>query len=396
MQLSRRIEQIQPSATLTINALTQELMAKGREVVSLAVGQPDFPTPANVCDAAHAAISEGFTRYTAVPGITELRAAVAGYFARFYGVTATGENVIVTNGGKQSLYNLFQALLNPGDEVLLPAPYWVSYPAMIQLAEGVCVCVPTQPEEDFLVSVEALEKQRTAKTRVLLINTPSNPTGCHYPKAHLDAIAQWAVDHDIFVISDEIYDQLVYAPAEAASLSPWWERYPEKFAVVNGLAKSFAMTGWRVGYTLAHADLIKALSKIQGQSTSNICSIAQKAALAALTGSFEPVEMMRDAFARRRTLALERVRSWPDVFCPEPSGAFYLFPKVDAYYTKDVPDSTALCSYILEKAGVALVPGAAFGDDRCIRISYALDEATIALALEKIETALVGLRKGSV
>ena len=393
MHLSRRIEQIQPSATLTINALTQELRAQGREVISLAVGQPDFPTPAHVCDAAHDAIREGFTKYTAVPGIVELREAVAGYFRRFYNVQAGSHNVIVSNGGKQSLFNLFQTLLDPGDEVLLPAPYWVSYPAMIQLAEGEAVFVPTQPEEQFLVSVEALEAKRTPRTRVLLINTPSNPTGCHYPKGHLDAIAQWAVDHDIFVISDEIYDQLVYPPAESVSLSPWWEKYPEHFAVVNGLAKSFAMTGWRVGYTLAHADLIKAMSKIQGQSTSNICSIAQKAALAALTGSWEPVEMMREAFATRRTLAFERVASWPDVVCPEPAGAFYLFPKVDAYYTPDVPDSTALCAYILEKVGVALVPGAAFGDDRCIRISYALDESTIATALGKIEDALMALRK---
>ncbi|MDD2219668.1 MAG: pyridoxal phosphate-dependent aminotransferase [Desulfoplanes sp.] len=392
MHLSRRIEQIQPSATLTINALTQELRSRGKEVISLAVGQPDFPTPAHVCEAAHAAIRDGFTKYTAVPGIPELREAVAGYFARFYGVTAGSENVIVTNGGKQSLFNLFQSLLNPGDEVLLPAPYWVSYPAMIQLAEGKAVFVPTQPEEQFLVSVEALEACRTPRTRVLLINTPSNPTGCHYPKAHLDAIAQWAVDHDLFVISDEIYDQLVYPPAEPVSLAPWWEKHPEGFAVVNGLAKSFAMTGWRVGYTLAHADLIKAMSKIQGQSTSNICSIAQKAALAALTGSWEPVDTMRTAFAQRRTLALNLVRSWPEVVCPEPAGAFYLFPKVDAYYTPEVPDSTALCAYILETAGVALVPGAAFGDDRCIRISYALDEQTIARALEKIEEALMGLK----
>lgn len=393
MHLSRRIEQIQPSATLTINALTQELRAQGREVISLAVGQPDFPTPAHVCDAAHDAIREGFTKYTAVPGIAELRDAVAGYFHRFYNVQAARDNVIVSNGGKQSLFNLFQSLLDPGDEVLLPAPYWVSYPAMIQLAEGEAVFVSTQPEEQFLVSVESLEAKRTPRTRVLLINTPSNPTGCHYPKAHLDAIAQWAVDHDIFVISDEIYDQLVYPPAESVSLSPWWEKYPRNFAVVNGLAKSFAMTGWRVGYTLAHADLIKAMSKIQGQSTSNICSIAQKAALAALIGSWEPVQMMREAFATRRTLAFERVASWPDVVCPEPAGAFYLFPKVDAYYTREVPDSTALCAYILEKVGVALVPGAAFGDDRCIRISYALDERTIAAALGKIEEALMGLRR---
>ncbi|WP_462325113.1 pyridoxal phosphate-dependent aminotransferase [Desulfoplanes sp.] len=392
MRLSRRITQIQPSATLTINALTQKLRDEGKEVISLAVGQPDFPTPEHVCAAAHGAIDQGFTKYTAVPGIDELRNAVAGYFKRFYGVTAGAGNVVVTNGGKQSLYNLFQSLLDPGDEVLMAAPYWVSYPAMVQLAGGKSVIVPTEPDQDFLVSVEGLEEHRTAKTRVLLLNTPSNPTGCHYPKEHVDRIAQWAVDHDIFVISDEIYDQLVYAPAEPVSLSTWWEKHPERFAIVNGLAKSFAMTGWRIGYTLAAEPLIKAMSKIQGQSTSNICSIAQKGALAALTGPWEPVDTMRTAFAARRDLALARVRSWPDVVCPAPAGAFYLFPKVDHYYNDVIKDSTALCSHILETAGVALVPGAAFGDDRCVRISYALDEATITRALDKIEGVLMAMR----
>ncbi|GAU08596.1 pyridoxal phosphate-dependent aminotransferase [Desulfoplanes formicivorans] len=391
MRLSQRINQIQPSATLAMNALTQKLRDQGKEVISLAVGQPDFSTPDHVCAAAHAAIDQGFTRYTAVPGIQELRTAVAGYFKRFYNVNAGADNVVVTNGGKQSLFNLFQCLLDPGDEVLLPAPYWVSYPAMIQLAQGRSVIVPTEPDEDFLVSVEALEAHRTDATRMLVLNTPSNPTGCHYPRERVDEIAQWAVDHDIFVISDEIYDQLVYAPGKPVSLSTWWEKHPERFAVVNGLAKSFAMTGWRIGYTLAGDSLIKALSKIQSQCTSNICSIAQKAALAALTGPWEPVVMMREAFAVRRNMALEHVRSWPHVVCPAPVGAFYLFPKVDHYYNDEVRDSTALCAYILEKAGVALVPGAAFGDDRCVRISYALDEATILLALDKIRDVLTSL-----
>ncbi len=388
LRLSNRITQIQPSATLTINALTQQLRAQGKEVISLAVGQPDFSTPDHVCAAAHKAIDQGFTKYTAVPGIDALREAVAGYFHRFYGVEAGPENIVVTNGGKQSLFHLAQSLLNPGDEVLLPAPYWVSYPAMIQLAGGKAVIVPTEPEQNFLVSVKALEAHRTSRTRVLLLNTPSNPTGCHYTKEAVDEIAQWAVDNDMFVIADEIYDQLVYPPAQPVSLSTWWEAHPEHFAVVNGLAKSFAMTGWRVGYTLASETLINAMSRIQGQSTSNICSIAQKAALAALTGPWEPVEMMRSAFAKRRDMALKRVRAWPHVICPAPAGAFYLFPRVDAYYTDTIRDSTSLCSHILEKAGVALVPGVAFGDDRCVRISYALDEAAITSALDKIEGVL--------
>ena len=388
MKLAQRITSIKPSATLTINTKAQELRASGREIVSLAVGEPDFDTPLHVREAAKKALDQGFTRYTAVAGIPELRTAVAGYFHNFYQVSATLENIVITNGGKQSLYNLLQVLLDPGDEVLIPAPYWVSYPALVQLAEGQGIFVPTEPSADFLVTVEQLEAARTPKTRCLIINTPSNPTGCHYTQAQLDAIASWAVDKNIFVIADEIYDRLVYAPATPASLSPWWATHPKNFAVVNGLAKSFAMTGWRVGYTLAHVDLIKAMTKIQGQSTSNICSIAQKAALAALTGGWNCLEPMRTAFVRRRDLALDLVRSWKNVICPTPDGAFYLFPQVDHYYTSGVPDSTALCAHLLDQAGVALVPGAAFGDDRCLRISYALDDATLQTSLEKIAQVL--------
>ena len=393
MKLAQRITSIKPSATLTINTKAQELRAAGRQIVSLAVGEPDFRTPEHVCEAARQAMEQGFTRYTPVPGIPELRTAVCGYFRDFYGVDSAMDNVVVTNGGKQSLYNLFQVLLDPADEVIVPAPYWVSYPALVQLADGVPVFVATEPQNDFLVSVEQLEAARTPRTRCLVMNTPSNPTGCHYTQEQLDAIAAWAVDKGIFVIADEIYDQLVYAPARPASLAPWWRRHPENFAVVNGLAKSFAMTGWRVGYTLAHADLIKAMTKIQGQSTSNICSIAQKAALAALTGGWECLAPMLAAFVRRRDLGLAKVLAWGDVICPKPAGAFYLFPQVDAYYTPEVPDSTALCGLLLEKAGVALVPGAAFGDDRCIRISYDLDDETLSDCLDKVGQVLHDLKK---
>jgi aspartate aminotransferase len=393
MKLAARITRIKPSATLAVNTKAQELRTAGRQVVSLAIGEPDFATPAHICDAARAAMEQGRTKYTAVAGIPELRTAVVGYFHSFYGVTATLENVIVTNGGKQSLYNLFQVLLDPGDEVIIPAPYWVSYPDMVQLADGACVFVPTDPEADFLVTVDQLEAARTQRTRCLILNTPSNPTGSHYTQAQLDAIAAWAVDKNVFVIADEIYDRLVYAPAEPASLSGWWERNPDSFAVVNGLAKTFAMTGWRVGYTLAHVDLIKAMIKIQGQSTSNICSIAQYAGLAALSGSWDVLDSMREAFVRRRDLGFSQVRSWNDVVCPQPQGAFYLFPKMDAYYSATIPDSTALCAFLLEEAGVALVPGAAFGDDRCIRISYALDDATLRESLARLGDALRKLRK---
>jgi aspartate aminotransferase len=392
MQLSDRVLGIKPSATLTINAKAQELRAQGRAVISLAVGEPDFPTPGHVIEAAKEAMDQGFTRYTAVPGIPELRRAVSGYFRTFYNIGTEAEQVIVSNGGKQGLYNLFQALINPGDEVLVPAPYWVSYPAMIQLAGGVPVPVPTEPERDFLVSVEELERKLTNRTKLLIMNTPSNPTGCHYSQEKLEEIARWALDKSIFIVSDEIYDRLVYAPAEPASLAPLFPDNQEQIAIVNGLAKSFAMTGWRVGYVLAHPNLVKAMTKIQGQSTSNICSISQKAAVAALTGPWNFVELMKKSFVQRRDLALRTVRSWPGVVCPEPAGAFYLFPKVDAYFKGRITDSTTLCTEILDKGGVALVPGAAFGDDRCLRISYALDADTLVSALDKIGAVLTSLR----
>ncbi|WP_027191022.1 pyridoxal phosphate-dependent aminotransferase [Fundidesulfovibrio putealis] len=389
MRISLKLSRIQPSATLAMNAKAQELKAQGKAVISLAVGEPDFPTPEHVKDAAKAALDANFTRYTPVPGIPDLRDAVAGYFTRFYGVTPPREAVIVSNGGKQVLYNLFMALLNPGEEVLIPAPYWVSYPDMVLLAGGKPVPVPTEPEDDFLVSVEALDKACTPGTRVLVLNSPSNPTGCCYNKAQLDAIMEWAIRRNVFVISDEIYDQLVYAPSEPASCIGWWEKHPENVAVVNGLAKSFAMTGWRIGYGVAHPDLVKAQSKIQGQSTSNVCSFAQKGAVAALTGSFEYVEMMRANFQRRRDLAMKIVSGWPGVKCPNPGGAFYLFPDVSACYTDKTPDSASLCTRILEEALVALVPGSAFGDDRCIRFSYAVDDETLIKALEAVGKVLL-------
>jgi aspartate aminotransferase len=389
MRISDRLERIKPSATLAVNAKAQELKAQGREIISLAVGQPDFGTPPHVCEAAKAALDEGFTRYTPVPGIPELRAGVAAYYGRFYGAKATGDNTIISNGGKQVLYNLLMALVNPGEEVLVPAPYWVSYPAMVQLADGVSVFVPTTAEQDYLVTVDALEAARTDKTRVLILNSPSNPTGCCYTQTQLDEIAAWARKAGVFIISDEVYDRLVYAPAEPASLAKTWEAHPDTIAIVGALSKSFCMTGWRVGYALAHENLVKAMSKIQGQSTSNINSITQKAALAGLTGSWDIVEEMKRAFVRRRDIAYEIITGW-GAACPKPDGAFYLFPVLDQFYTPDAPDSAAMCTKILEEAGVALVPGSAFGDDKCIRFSYAVDDDTLRDALAKVGKVLTG------
>jgi len=389
MRISDRLARIKPSATLAVNAKAMELRAQGREVISLAVGQPDFGTPQHVCDAAKDAMDEGFTRYTPVPGIPELREAVANYYTKFYGAQAGPDNAMVSNGGKQVLYNLLMAVVNPGDEVLIPAPYWVSYPAMVQLAEGESVFVPTTAEEDYLVTVEGLEAVRTDKTRVLILNSPSNPTGCCYTQVQLEEIADWARRNGIFIISDEVYDRLVYAPFEPASLAKTWESHPETIAIVGALSKSFCMTGWRVGYVLAHEELIKAMSKIQGQSTSNINSVTQKAALVALNGSWDIVDEMKESFVRRRDLAYDIITGW-GAACPKPDGAFYLFPVLDQFYTADAPDSAAMCTEILEEVGVALVPGSAFGDDKCIRFSYAVDDETLVEALGRVGKVLIG------
>ena len=389
MRISNKLQQIKPSATLTISAKAMELRAQGREITSLSVGEPDFGTPEHIRDAAKQALDEGFTRYTQVPGIPELREAVAGYFNSYYGTKAPLEAAMVTNGGKQALFNIMQAYLNPGDKVLIPAPYWVSYPAMVKLADAEPVAVPAGADKGFKVTPEDLEAAYTPEVAMLLLNSPSNPTGVQYTPDELNALADWAVAKGVFVISDEIYDRLVYAPAEPVSLSPRWEERPELFAVVNGLSKSFAMTGWRLGFVLAHPDLVKAMTKIQGQSTSNVCSITQKAALAALEGPKDFMAEMNTAFERRRDLVMDIVSSWPGVVCPKPDGAFYVFPDVSALYTDKMPDSTAMCTALLEEAGVAAVPGAAFGDDRCVRFSYALDSATLEAALGRVAKVIL-------
>jgi aspartate aminotransferase len=364
------------------------------------VGEPDFPTPEFICAAAKAAIDAGFTRYTPVPGMPELRAAAAGYFNRFYNAGAGPDNIIISNGGKQCLYNLCQTLLNPGDHVLIPAPYWVSYPPMVELAAAKAVIIPAAPEKNFKITKGDLDKSLTPKTRMLLFNSPSNPTGACYSQAEADAIAEWAVEKGIIVISDEIYDKLIYRPKagqgdmpESVSLCSWWKRYPKNFVIVNGVAKTFAMTGWRVGYALADPDLIRAMSRLQGQSTSNVSSISQKAAMAALEGDFSEFEVMREAFERRRDLAYDIISEWPGVVCPKPEGAFYIFPDVHRHYDERIPDSTTLCTVLLEEAGVALVPGIAFGDDRCIRVSYAVSDDVLTKALSK--AAKVLLRKNN-
>lgn len=388
MEFSERLAKIQPSITLAINTRAQEMRAEGIPVLSLAPGEPDFNTPAYIKEAAKKAIDDNFTRYTPVAGIPELRMAAAHYFERHYRTPVRSESIIIGAGGKQCLYNFMQTMLNPGDEVLIPSPYWVSYPAMALLAEGVPVFVPAGPETGFKVSPMTLENHVSEKTRLLILNSPSNPTGAVYSDREFMNIMRWALARNIYVLSDEIYDQLVFKPAVMTSAITWFEHCPELVGVVNGLSKSYAMTGWRVGFMAAHPEIIKKMAMVQGHSSSNICSIAQKAALAALEGPDDLVSEMRAAFERRRNLALKIVSSWKKAICPAPDGAFYLFPDVRDYYNGSINNSAALCAWLLEKTHVAVVPGAAFGDDNCIRISYAVSDNVLAEALEKIGHAL--------
>ena len=284
-----------------------------------------------------------------------------------------------------------QAMLNPGDEVLVPAPYWLSYPDMVMLTGATPVPVLAGPEQGFKVTPAMLEAHTTDKTKLLILNSPSNPTGAVYTEAEFTAIMDWAIARGLFVLSDEIYDQLVFAPAKMTSAIGWFAKYPEQVAVLNGLSKSYAMTGWRVGFLAAHPTLIKKISAMQGHSTSNICSIAQKAGLAALTGSMECVDKMREAFVRRRDFAMKIIEGWPFAICPKPDGAFYLFLDVSKCYGGSVNNSTDLCTLLLDKAHVAVVPGAAFGDDKCIRFSYAVGDDVLKGALESIGKVLAQL-----
>lgn len=388
MKFADRLSRFKPSATLAVNAKTLELKARGIAVTSLAVGEPDFSTPAHIKQAAQRAIDGDFSHYTPLEGIAELRQAVCGYYRRVYDVEVRPENVIVTNGGKQALFNVLMALLSPGDEVLIPSPYWTSYPDMVLLAGGTPVSVPSPSERGFRIAPDDLERARTPRSRLLVLNSPSNPTGVAYTEQEMGDLLEWAFKHDIVVLADEIYDQLVYAPARAVSASPWWQKHPDRVVVVNGLSKAFAMTGWRVGYTVADAALIREMGKIQGQSTGNICSIAQKAAVEALTGPYDCVGRMRDAFMRRRDMAYKEISSWPGVVCPKPEGAFYLFPDVSALFSPSMPDDAALCAMLLEKARVAVVPGTAFGDPSCIRLSYAVADEVLMDGLTRIRAAL--------
>jgi aspartate/methionine/tyrosine aminotransferase len=388
IRVSDRIAAIAESATLAVDAKAKALKAAGRPVIGFGAGEPDFPTPDYIVEAAVAAARDPKNhKYSPVAGLPELRAAIAGKTARDTGYQVDAAQVLVTNGGKQAVYNTFAALLDPGDEVLLIAPYWTTYPEAIKLAGGVPVEVHTDETTGYLASVEQLEAARTDRTKVLLFVSPSNPTGAVHPREQVEAIGTWAREHDLWVVTDEIYEHLVYGDAEMVSIVH--SAAPDKVVVLNGVAKTYAMTGWRVGWMIGPTDVIKAATNLQSHSTSNVANVSQAAALAAVSGDLSAVAHMRTVYDRRRRTIVTMLSDIPGVVCPEPLGAFYAYPSVKGLLGTPLrgrvaTDSAELAAIILEEAEVAVVPGEAFGTPGYVRMSYALGDDDLAEGVGRI------------
>ena len=396
MKLAERMAQIRPSPTLTINAKAKALRAAGVDVISFGVGEPDFDTPVHIRQAAAAAMEEGFTRYTAVGGIDELKDAIIGDFEDGYGLSYGRDEVVVSCGAKHSLYNLAQVLFDPGDEVLIPAPYWVSYPDIVRLAEAIPVIVPTQEEEQFKLRPETLEEAITEKSKGLILNSPSNPTGSTYTREELENLAPIILKHRLMVISDDIYYRILFGGQSWVGLAMLDEELKRQTIIVNGVSKTYAMTGWRIGYLAAPAEVAAAVTRIQSQSTSNPTSIAQKAALAALAGPQDCVQKMVAEFEKRLQHMTQRVDELPGVRVIKPTGTFYLFANFSSYYGLSFSDqiiqgSLDLSGYLMDQAHLALVPGVAFGEDSCLRLSYAVSMAQIDKGLDRLSEALSNL-----
>jgi aspartate aminotransferase len=381
MELAARVSQVSPSMTLAISAKAKAMRAEGLDVCSFSAGEPDFDTPAHIVAAAKRALDQGKTRYGPAAGEPALRDAIAQKLQNDNQLCYGAENVVVTNGGKQGLFNLMLALVNPGDEVIIPAPYWVSYPEMVKLAEGVPVIVPAPSEQGFKITADQLRQAITPKTKVLVFNSPSNPTGMVYTPDEIRAIAQVVKEAGIWVISDEIYEKILYGGATHLSIGAVDPEIFEQTITSSGFAKTYAMTGWRVGFIGAPVAIAKAVTTLQSHSTSNVCTFAQYGALAAYLESQDCVQTMLDAFSERRCTMLEGLNAIPRLFCPRPDGAFYMFPDI----SKTGMSSLEFCEALLEKYHVAAVPGAAFGADQCIRLSYATDMATIQKGLERLD-----------
>ncbi|MCT1602276.1 pyridoxal phosphate-dependent aminotransferase [Kocuria sp. p3-SID1433] len=397
-RISRRIAAIAPSATLAVDAKAKALKSEGHPIIGFGAGEPDFPTPAHIVQAAAEALQDPSNfRYSPGPGLPELRRAIADTTAQRSGWQVEPSQVVVTNGGKQAVYEAFAAVLNEGDEVLLPAPYWTTYPEAIRLAGGVPVEVFAGAEHGYKVTPEMLEEKITDRTKAILHCSPSNPTGAVFSSEETRALGAWAVEKGIFVIADEIYQQLTYDGTPFTAIAGACPELGENVIVVNGVAKTYAMTGWRVGWLIGPADVVKAVSTLQSHLTSNVNNIAQRAAVAALTGPQDDVVAMGEAFDRRRRLAVEMLSAIDGVTVPEPQGAFYVYPDVSALLGRDYDGSTPqtsaeLAGLILEKAQVAVVPGEAFGPSGYFRLSYALGDDDLREGLTRLQDFLGGAR----
>lgn len=393
-RVSRRIGAISESATLAVDAKAKALVAAGRPVIGFGAGEPDFPTPEYIVEAARQACGEAkWHCYTPAGGLPALKEAIADKTLRDSGWQISADQVLVTNGGKQALYNAFAALLDPGDEAILPAPYWTTYPESISLAGGVPVIVPTDETTGYRVSVEQLEAARTNKTKMLVFVSPSNPTGAVYSPAEVEAIGRWALEHGLWVVTDEIYEHLVYGDAQFSSMPVLVPELADQCVVINGVAKTYAMTGWRVGWMAGPKDVVKAAANLQSHATSNVANISQIAALAAVSGSLDAVEEMKVAFDRRRLLIVDMLSAIPGIECPMPEGAFYAYPSVKGALGKQIrgqqPSSSAeLAAVILDEAEVAVVPGEAFGTPGYLRLSYATSDDNITEGISRIAALL--------
>ena len=395
-RLSSRAAGISASPTLAVSTKAKALKAAGEDVIGFGAGEPDFPTPEHIVAAARAACDDPASHhYSPAAGLPALREAIAAKTERDTNLHVEPARITVTNGGKHALYALMQVLVDPGDEVLIPSPYWVSYPEMVRLAGGTVVAVETTVATGFRTSVEQLEAARTERTKVLVFVSPSNPTGAVYPADEIAVIGRWAAEHGIWVITDEIYEHLVYGDAQMASLPVVAPEAADTTIVVNGVAKTYAMTGWRVGWSIAPPDVAKAVQDHQSHATSNVANVSQAAALAAVSGPLDEVMRMRAAFDRRRLLAMELLRGMPDVFVSEPMGAFYVFPDISAHVGRtiagrSISSSLEFADALLDVAKVAVVPGEGFGAPGCVRISYALGDEDLEKGLTRLGNFLTG------
>ena len=395
ISISDKSKQVTPSSTLALTAKINAMVADGLDVVKFGAGEPDFDTPDHIKSAAVEALNQGFTKYTPVAGITELREAIVDKFERDNGLSYEANQVIVSCGAKHTIYNILQAICNPGDEVIFAAPYWVSYIEMVKLADATPIVINTTPDQNFALTPDQIKSAVTEKTKAIIICSPSNPTGTTYSTESLQMIAELAVEHQFYLISDEIYEALLYDGEKHRRLASFGDAVKSLTFVVNGVSKAYSMTGWRIGYTAGPEDAIKAMSKIQSHSTSNPTSIAQRAALAAITGSQEPVVEMVKAFQKRRDLICQRLDDIDGVEYVRPQGAFYIFPDFSAHYGRtinghSINSSQELATYFLDEAKVGAVPGDGFGADNHMRFSFATSEIEINRGLDRIQKALEG------